>query len=59
MNSDQPWTVRVERLPHRDAVRRLRKACGILWQMSLLTSTTAEANEKVEETKYFVQEVQK
>jgi hypothetical protein len=59
MNSDQQWTVRVERLPHRDAVRRLRKAYGLLWQMSLLTSTTAESNEKVEKTKYFVQEVQK
>jgi hypothetical protein len=59
MNSDQQWTVRVERQPHRDAVRRLRKAYGLLWQMSLLTSTTAESNEKVEKTKYFVQEVQK
>ena len=55
MNSDQQWSVRVERLPHRDAVRRLRKACGILWQMSLLTLATAESSEKVEKTKYFVQ----
>ena len=60
MNSDQQWIVRVERQPHRDGVRRLRKACGLLWQMSLLTLTTAESNEKkVEKTKYFVQEVQK
>jgi len=59
MKSDQQWTVRVERQPHRDAVRRLRKVYGLLWQMSLLTSTTVESNEKVEETKYFVQEVQK
>jgi len=59
MKSDQQWTVRVERQPHRDAVRRLRKAYGLLWQMSLLTSTTAESNEKVKKTKYFVQEVQK
>ena len=59
MTSDQQWTVRVERQPHRDAVRRLRKAYGLLWQMSLLTSTTAESNEKVKKTKYFVQEVQK
>jgi len=59
MNSDQQWTVRVERQPHRDAVRRLRKAYGLLWQMSLLTSTTVESNEQVEKTKHFVQEVQK
>lgn len=59
MNSDQQWTVRVERLPHRDAVRRLRKAYGLLWQASLLTSTTAGSNEKVKRAKYFVQEVQK
>jgi hypothetical protein len=59
MNSDQQWTVRVERQPHRDAVRRLRKAYGLLWQMSLLTLTTAESNEKIEKAKYFVQEVQK
>lgn len=59
MGNDQQWTVCVERQPHRDAVRRLRKACGLLWQMSLLTLTTAESNEEVEKTKYFVQEVQK
>jgi hypothetical protein len=59
MNSNQQWTVRVERLPHRDAVRRLRKAYGLLWQVSPLTSTIAGSNEKVEKTKYFVQEAQK
>jgi len=52
MKSDQRWTVRVERQPHRDAVRRLRKAYGSLWQMSALTSTTAQSNEKAEKAKY-------
>jgi hypothetical protein len=59
MRSDQQWTVRVERRPHRDAVRRLRKAYGLLWGMSQSTSTTSEANEKVEKIQHFVQEVQK
>lgn len=59
MRSDQQWTVRIERQPHRDAVRRLRKAYGLLWQMSQPTSTTSEANEKLEKTQHFVQEVQK
>jgi len=59
MKNDQQWTVRVERRPHRDAVRRLRKAYGLLWGMSQPTSTANEANEKVEKTQHFVQEVQK
>jgi hypothetical protein len=59
MNSDQEWTVRVKRVPHRDAVRRLRKAYGLLWSMPVLTSSTAGADEKVRKTKYFVQEAQK
>jgi len=59
MKSDQQWTARVERQPHRDAVRRLRKAYGLLWQISVLTSTTAHSNEKAKKAIPFVQEVQK
>jgi hypothetical protein len=58
MKSDQRWSVRVERQPHRDAVRRLRKAYGRLWQMSQLAPATAESNEKAEKVSDFVQEVQ-
>ncbi|HIE48094.1 TPA: hypothetical protein EYP84_04300 [Candidatus Bipolaricaulota bacterium] len=59
MKSDQQWTVHLERQPHRDAVRRLRKAYGLLWRMPLSTSTTAASHEQVEKTKPVVQEVQK
>lgn len=58
MKSDQQWSVRVERQAHRDAVRRLRKAYGRLWQMSQLAPATAESNEKAEKVSDFVQEVQ-
>jgi len=59
MKSDQPWTVRVERQSHRDAVRRLRKAYSLLWRVLLLPSTTAASRGKVEKVKHSVQEVQK
>jgi len=59
MKSDQPWTVRLERQPHRDAVRRLRKAYGLLWRMSLSTFITAASHEQVGKTQPVVQEVQK
>ena len=58
MKSDQRWSVRVERQPHRDAVRRLRKAYGRLWQMSQLAPATAESNEKTEKATDFVHGVQ-
>jgi len=58
MKSDQQWSVRVKRRPHRDAVRRLRKAYGLLGRMSS-TSAPAESNEKTEELTRFAQEVRK
>ena len=58
MKSHQQRSVRIERQPHRDAVRRLRKAYGRLWQMSQLAPATAESNEKTKKAADFVQEVQ-
>jgi len=58
MKSDQQWTVRVERQPHRDAVRRLRQAYALLWRVSLLTSTTVEADTQAEKVSSCIQEVQ-
>ena len=58
MKSNQQWSVRIERQPHRDAVRRLRKAYGRLWQMSQLAPATAESNEKAKKVSDFVHEVQ-
>ena len=34
MRNEQARKVRLERRPHRDAVRRLRKAYGLLWRLS-------------------------
>ena len=59
MKSDQQWFVRVERQPHRDAVRRLRKVYGLLWQMSEMTLSPTESSEKAKEATNFAQEVQK
>lgn len=59
MESDQQWFVRVERQPHRDAVRRLRKVYGLLWQMSKLTLNPTESSEKAKKATHFAQEVQK
>ena len=59
MKSEQPWTVRLERQPHRDAVRRLRQAYALLWQMARSTATPAAADEPMERTTSVVQEVQK
>ena len=58
MKSDQQWSVRIERQPHRDAVRRLRKAYGRLWQMSQRAPSTVKSNEKARKAAVFVQEVQ-
>ena len=58
MKSKQQWSVRVERQPHRDAVRRLRKAYKVLWEMSSLTVTHTESSEG-EKATLFAQEVQK
>jgi hypothetical protein len=58
MKSDQQWSVRIERQPHRDAVRRLRKAYGRLWQMSQRAPATVKSNEKAGKAAVFVQEVQ-
>jgi len=58
MKSDQQWTVRLERQPHRDAVRRLRQACELLGQMSTWTSATAETDTRAEKAPPNVQEVQ-
>ena len=57
MKSDQQWFVRIERQPHRDAVRRLRKAYGRLWKMSRKTSVTIESDKKDNKTVHMIQEV--
>ncbi len=56
MKSDQQWFIRIERQPHRDAVRRLRKAYGRLWKMSSKTSTPIKSDEKDKATN-LIQEV--
>jgi len=58
MRSEQKWTVRVERQPHRDAVRRLRQAYALLWRVSPLTSTTAEPDTGDKKAPSCIQEVQ-
>lgn len=57
MKNDQRWFIRIERQPHRDAVRRLRKAYGRLWKMSGRTSTAIESNEKDNKATNLIQEV--
>lgn len=59
MESDQQWFVRVERQPHRDAVRRLRKAYGLLWQMSKMAPVSTKSSKKATKATYFAQEVRK
>lgn len=55
MKSSQQWFVRVERQPHRDAVRRLRQVYGRLWEMQRSTSTARPDHKRVPN---LVQEVQ-
>jgi hypothetical protein len=57
MKSDRQWFIRIERQPHRDAVRRLRKAYGRLWEMFPKASTTIESDEKDKKTTKLIQEV--
>ena len=57
MKSDQQWFIRIERQPHRDAVRRLRKAYGRLWKMSSKASIPIESDEKDKKATNLVQEV--
>ncbi|GIV82448.1 hypothetical protein RY27_11840 [Litorilinea aerophila] len=59
MKKEQGWTVRLERRPHRDAVRRLRKAYELLWQMPRSGAPSAASDSPIERTKLLVQEVQK
>jgi hypothetical protein len=54
MKSDQQWFVRVERRPHRDAVRRLRKAYGLLWPLSNVTPSSTKSSKQAPD---FAQEV--
>jgi hypothetical protein len=56
MKSDRQWFVRVERQPHRDAVRRLRKAYGKLWQLSEVTPSSTKSSRQAPD---FAQEVRK
>jgi transposase len=58
MKSNQPWTVRPERQPHRDAVWRLRQAYGLLWQMSSRASARADTDRRAEKASANLQEVQ-
>lgn len=59
MKSDHKWFVRVERQPHRDAMRRLRKVYGLLWQMSPLTLNPTESSERATKATPLAQEVRK
>lgn len=58
MRRDRRWTVRIERQPHRDAVRRLRKAYGQLYWMHRSTLVATKSEQKVEKAAQLVQEVQ-
>jgi hypothetical protein len=48
MRNEQQWSIRIERQPHRDAVRRLRKAYQWLWKMSSSPSSTIESHQAKE-----------
>ena len=52
------WSVRVERQPHRDAVRRLRKAYEQLWQLQQGARATGESKQGAEKAPQSVQEVE-
>jgi hypothetical protein len=58
MKRDQQWTVRTERQPHRDAVRRLRKAYGQLYWMNRSTLVATKSEQKAEKAAQLVQEEQ-
>lgn len=55
---EQRWSVRIERQPHRDAVRRLRKAYRRLWEMERSPSTTAQSVQQ-DKRAHDVQEVER
>ena len=59
MKNKRQWSVRIERQPHRDAVRRFRKAYSLLWQMYDTTSVSAQSGQQTQKAGYCVQEVQK
>lgn len=58
MKRDRRWAVRIERQPHRDAVRRLRKAYGQLYWMNRSTLVTTRSGQKAEKAVQHVQEEQ-
>lgn len=57
MKSDQRRSVQVERQPHHDAVRRLRKAYQRLWQTGHLESVAIATERRSEKTTHLGQEV--
>ncbi len=57
MKSDPPRLVRLERQPHRDAVRRLRKAYGLLRLKPKAASGLPASKQKAQDTTYLIQEV--
>ncbi len=57
MKSDPPPLVRLERQPHRDAVRRLRKAYGLLRLRPEAASGLPASNQQAQDTAYLIQEV--
>jgi hypothetical protein len=59
MRHTKEWTVRIERQPHRDAVRRLREAYRKLWEMNGWSSATASSSEEVNKTGLAIQEISK
>jgi hypothetical protein len=58
MKRDPRWSVRVEQQPHRDAVRRLRKAYEQLWQMQQTAWVTGESERGAKKAPHSVQEVE-
>jgi hypothetical protein len=59
MRQPKEWSVRMERQPHRDAVRRLREAYRKLWEMNEPSSSPAETKEETNQANEDVQEVSK
>jgi hypothetical protein len=57
MTNTEQWSVRLERRPHRDAVRRLREAYRKLWQLYGSRTATGSALETTQTAQKAVQEV--
>jgi hypothetical protein len=56
MKQTKEWLVRMERQPHRDAVRRLREAYRKLWEMNKPSSAPKASREEADQANQVVQE---